>query len=176
MPAYIALLRAVNLGGSSTLPMRDLVAMCERAGFTSVRTYIASGNAIFSSAKGPGSVQRALEQALLDYAGKPVGVHIRTAGEMAQVLARNPFPHAPGNRTVALFLAGAPPADALDEVRGAVNEECALGEREIYVHYVDGIGRSKLRIPAAKDCTARNMNTVAKLAELGAALANGKRR
>lgn len=176
MPSYIALLRAVNLGGSSTLPMTELVAMCERAGFTSVRTYIASGNAIFSSAKGAVAVRRALEEELLAYAGKPVGVHLRTAEEMAQVLARNPFPDAPGNRTVAIFLNAAPSPDALDQVSGAVNEECALGEREIYVHYPDGIGRSKLRVPAAKDGTARNMNTVAKLAELGAALTQAKRR
>jgi uncharacterized protein (DUF1697 family) len=41
-----------------------------------------------------------------------------------------------------------------------------LGDREIFVHYGNGMGRSKLRIPAARLGTARNMNTVAKLAEI----------
>jgi uncharacterized protein (DUF1697 family) len=56
----------------------------------------------------------------------------------------------------------------LKDVKGQANEEVRPGAREIYVHYPDGIGRSKLRIPAAVDGTARNMNTVAKLAAMAA--------
>ena len=68
--------------------------------------------------------------------------------------------------TVAIFLDHAPAPDALKNVKGQANEEMQLGAREIYVHYPDGMGRSKLRIPAAGDGTARNMNTVAKLAAM----------
>ncbi|HEY3747231.1 MAG TPA: DUF1697 domain-containing protein [Gemmatimonadaceae bacterium] len=50
MPSFIALLRAVNVGGTSKLPMTHLKTMCEDAGFESVRTYIASGNVIFETA------------------------------------------------------------------------------------------------------------------------------
>jgi uncharacterized protein (DUF1697 family) len=150
--------------------MSDLVALCERAGFASVRTYIASGNVVFSSPRAPAPVRRALEDRLQAYAGKPVGVMIRTAEEMAEVLANNPFPDAPGNRTVAIFLDDAPPRDALDHVRGLADEELVLGRREIYVRYGAGMGQSKLRIPAAKSGTARNMNTVARLAAMGAEL------
>jgi uncharacterized protein (DUF1697 family) len=89
---------------------------------------------------------------------------------MASVLARNPFPDRPGNRTMALFVDVRLPADALDDVSGVGDEQLRLGEREIFIFYGDGMARSRLRIPAAKTGTARNMNTVAKLAAMAAAL------
>jgi uncharacterized protein (DUF1697 family) len=170
MQAFIALLRAVNVGGTGKLPMTELKAMCEAAGFNSVKTYIASGNVVFKSPKSEAQVKAKLEAALAAYAGKPVGVIVRTAPEMAAVLAANPFHGFPGNRTVAIFLDQQPPKDALGNVAGQVREELALGRREIYGYYPDGQGDSKLRIPAAKNGTARNMNTVAKLAEMARAL------
>ncbi|WP_322071504.1 DUF1697 domain-containing protein [Paraburkholderia bannensis] len=165
MPTYIALLRAVNVGGTGKLPMPELRAMCETLGFTNVRTYIASGNVVFESRLAAASVKKRLEQSLEEYAGKPVGVLLRNADEMAAVLADNPFADAPPERTVAIFLDAAPPADALDKVSGQSTEQLAPGKREIYVYYPDGIGRSKLKIAAGKDGTARNMNTVATLAQ-----------
>ena len=105
---------------------------------------------------------------LTAYAGKPVGLIVRTATEMAEVVASNPFPNRSASQTVAIFLDRAPPPDALKDIKGQINEEVRLGAREIYVHYPDGIGRSKLRIPAAGEGTARNMNTVAKLAAMAA--------
>lgn len=170
MTAYIALLRAVNVGGTGKLPMTELKAICERAGFEQVRTYIASGNVIFSSTKSADAVRGAIEKALEDYAGKPVGVLVRTAAEMAGTLNRNPFGGEAGNRVVALFVDGAIPADALDQARNVKNEQMALGEREIFIFYDDGMADSRLLIPAGKTGTARNMNTVAKLAEMAAAL------
>ncbi len=169
MTAYIALLRAVNVGGTGKLAMEDLKAMCEADGFRSVRTYIASGNVVFESSLSENAVKKKIETRLLDHAGKPVGVMVRTAKEMDEVLARNPFPNAPGNRTVAIFLDSPPPANVADTVSGRVNEEVAPGRREIYVLYGEDMGRSKLKIPAAKNGTARNMNTVAKLAEMAKA-------
>ena len=80
----------------------------------------------------------------------------------------NPFPNRAADLTTAIFLDRAPPSNALNEIKGQANEEVRLGAREIYVHYPDGMGRSKLRIPAARDGTARNMNTVAKLAAMSA--------
>ncbi len=168
MPTYIALLRAVNVGGTGKLPMPELRAMGEALGFANVRTYIASGNVVFESPLAATSVKKQLEQSLQAYAGKPVGVLLRNAREMAAVLADNPFADAPPERTVAIFLDAAPPADALDELSGQGTEQLALGKHEIYVFYPDGIGRSKLRIAAAKDGTARNMNTVATLAQWAA--------
>ncbi|MFC3550433.1 DUF1697 domain-containing protein [Lysobacter cavernae] len=166
MTTYIALLRAVNVGGTGKLPMAELRALCEAAGFAQVRTYIASGNVVLTSTATAAQVKAALEAQLAGYAGKPVGVLVRSATELAQVLADHPFPQAAPNRVVAIFLDEAPPADALDTVKHRKGEEIALGKREIYVHYGDGMADSKLVIPAAKAGTARNLNTIAKLVEM----------
>jgi uncharacterized protein (DUF1697 family) len=170
MANYVALLRAVNVGGTGKLSMVQLKAMCEDAGFTQVRTYIASGNVVFKSAATPKRVKSELEARLLAYAGKPVGVVVRTAAEMAAVLAANPFPKAAPNYTVAIFLDDVPVKDSLAHAAGVRDEKMQLGVREIYVFYPSGQGTSKLRIPVAKNGTARNMNTVAKLAEIAAEL------
>ena len=168
MTAFVALLRAVNVGGTGKLPMSELTAMCEELGFTSVRTFIASGNVVFATRKSEAAVKAALEKRLAAYAGKPVGVLVRSAAEMAEVSAKNPFPKAAPNRTMAIFLDEAPPKDTLTTVRGQKDEKIKLGKREIYVHYGEGMGTSKLVIPAAKSGTARNMNTVAVLAKMAA--------
>jgi uncharacterized protein (DUF1697 family) len=168
--SWIALLRAVNVGGTGKLPMSELKATCEALGFASVKTYIASGNVVFQSSKSEAAIKAALEKRLEAYAGKPVGVLIRTASEMAQVAAENPFPKLAPNRTMALFLDRAPAADALKDVRGQKDEKMYLGRREIYIHYGEGMGTSKLVIPAAKAGTARNMNTVATLAKMATEL------
>jgi uncharacterized protein (DUF1697 family) len=170
MTAYVALLRAVNVGGTGKLPMTELKAMCEGAGFGQVRTYIASGNVVFTSAESEAAVRAAIEAKLEAYAGKPVGVLVRNAAEMADTLARNPFADRPGNRVVAIFVDGPIPADALDAAKNVKEEEMRLGKREIYVFYGDGMADSRLLIPAGKAGTARNMNTVAKLAEMAAEL------
>ena len=169
MAAYVALLRAVNVGGNS-LPMAALLAMCRSAGFAQVRTYIASGNALFATPLEARKVKQTLESRLAEHLGKPIDVHVRTAAELAAVLSGNPFPHAPPSRTVAVILDEPPPAGALATVRGRRRETLALGTREIHVVYPDGIAASKLVIPAARTGTARNMNTVAGLAALAAAL------
>jgi uncharacterized protein (DUF1697 family) len=166
VPVFVVLLRAVNVGGTGKLPMGDLKRLCEKAGFRNVRTYIASGNVVAERDGAETKAKAALEAELEAYARKPVGVIIRTAAEMAKIVANNPFPDRSASQTVAIFLDHVPPADALKEVKGRANEEVRLSKREVYVHYPDGIGRSKLRIPAANDGTARNMNTVAKLAAM----------
>ena len=170
MTAYAALLRAVNVGGTGKLPMADLKAICEAAGLTQVRTYIASGNVVFTSDQPEAAVRKAIEAPLAAYAGKPVGVLVRSAAEMAQVLADNPFVDRPANRTVALFIDEPIPSDAIGAARNVKDEQLRLGKRAIYIFYGDGMADSRIIIPAAKAGTARNMNTVAKLAAMAAAL------
>jgi uncharacterized protein (DUF1697 family) len=168
MPRYIALLRAVNVGGTGALPMAKLKAMCVEAGFTRVETYIASGNVVLDSKASAKRVKAELESRLHAHANKPVGVVVRTTAEMADAFAANPFRGTEPKYTYAVFLDARPPRDALDHAVGANGEEMALGKREIFIHYPSGMGRSRLRIPAAKNGTARNMNTVARLVELAA--------
>jgi uncharacterized protein (DUF1697 family) len=146
--------------------MADLKALCAELGFSQIETYIASGNVIFDCDMAAARVQAQLEKRLFAYAGKTVGVFVRTASEMRTILKRNPFADKEPKHTYAFFLNGKPPADALDEVRGRDGEELRLGQREIYVYYPTGMGKSKLQIPEAKFGTSRNLNTVAKLVEM----------
>lgn len=166
MTTHIALLRAVNVGGTGKLPMAELREMCAELGFKNVRTYIASGNLVLESPLASGDVKQKLEARLTDYAGKPQTVLMRSLPEMEQILADNPFPNGAPNRVLVTFLDAAPPSDALETVTHRKDEEIALGNREIYVHYGEGMGQSKLKIPAAAKGTARNINTVRKLIEM----------
>ena len=129
--------------------------MCEAAKFKAVRTYIASGNVVFESALPESAMKQQLQRRLLAYAGKPVGVMVRTAKEMAEVLARNPFPNAPANRTMAIFLDAAPPPDALESVSGAVDRGGRSWAAERSTCSTARRWRAaKLKIPAAKNGTA----------------------
>lgn len=168
MPTHIALLRAVNVGGTGKLPMAELRAMAGRIGFENPRTYIASGNLVFESAMTADDARAALEAALEAYAGKPVGVVMRSPDAMQAVLDANPFPEAAGNRCIVHFLEAAPPDDLETTLRHRADEQIAAGEREIYIHYGEGMAQSKLVVPATKTGTGRNLNTVAKLIALAA--------
>ena len=70
---------------------------------------------------------------------------VRTGAELKKVIASNPFPKAPPNWTVAIFLDEPPPRNTLGTISGSAGEEVALGKREIYVHYGSGMARSKLK-------------------------------
>jgi uncharacterized protein (DUF1697 family) len=166
--AYVALLRGVNLVGKSSLKMADLKAIAEELGLESVRTYIATGNLLFLSKEPEEKLRRMLEAALQKHMSKDIRVMLRTAREMEAAVRANPFTDAPPRSVQAFFMNEAPPKNLLQTVRNLADDErVAAGVREVYVAYGEkGIGRSRLRIPAAEAGTARNMNTVQKLAEL----------
>ncbi|HEX2732700.1 MAG TPA: DUF1697 domain-containing protein [Polyangiaceae bacterium] len=166
---YAALLRAVNVGGTGRLAMADLRALCEELGFGSVATYIQSGNVVFSSKLAEAAVVRALQAPLAKLVGKPVGVVVRTGKELEAVLKANPFSKADPKRVLVLFLAKAPSKSVLDGVLTPGGEELALVKREVFIHYPQGMGVSKLKLALQKEGTARNLNTIAKLAEMIAA-------
>ncbi len=172
MTAYVALLRGVNLLGVSTLKMADLKAIADKLGLKDARTYIASGNLLFRSSKAEEPLRRALEKEMKAHMGRELRVMLRTAAEMAEVVEANPFTDSPGNRIQAFFLNEAPPKDLLKTARNLDDERIATGPREVFVAYGEkGIGKSRLRLPAAEAGTARNMNTVRKLAELAKEMA-----
>jgi uncharacterized protein (DUF1697 family) len=166
MTAYVALLRAVNVSGTGKLPMAELKAMGEACGFELCRTFIASGNLLFASAVDEADVQQCISAQVDKYFGKTVPVHVRSAAEMAEATARNPFKEAPPNRVVALFVGEEPTQTMIDAATGRNGERLALGPRLIYIAYGDGMADSKLKLPAMRNGTARNMNSVAKIAEL----------
>lgn len=166
MPTHIALLRAVNVGGTGKLPMAELRALAESLGFENPRTYIASGNLLFESKLSAAKVRAKLEAALAAHVGKPVGVVMRTAAEVRAVLEANPFPDAPPNRVLVTLLNDALPDDWQSTARNQRDEKLVAASRALYVHYVEGQGSSKLRVRAAEAGTARNLNTLRALLEL----------
>ncbi len=166
MAVFVALLRAVNVGGTGALPMAELKTLCEESGFTDVKTYIQSGNVLFRSEEDEKTVQTRLEEALARKMGASPGVILRSRQELENAADNSPFPHAKPNYLLVSFLPDAPPKDALDKLVAPGGEEVHIAGREIYVHYPDGSGRSKLKLPALKAGTSRNLNTVRKLAEM----------
>ncbi|WP_179039024.1 DUF1697 domain-containing protein [Rhizobium leguminosarum] len=173
MPVYCAFLRAVNVGGTGSLPMAELKAICEDLGFSDVKTYIQSGNVVFRSDEAEKTVGERLDEALSKMMGKRPGVMVRSRKELDGIVADAPFPDAKPNFLLVYFLPEKPPGDALETMVAPDGEEAKLAGREIYVHYPNGSGRSKLKLPALKPGTSRNLNTVRKLAEMAAALEDG---
>jgi uncharacterized protein (DUF1697 family) len=167
MTVYVALLRAINVGGTGILPMKELTALCSGLGFNQVRTYIQSGNVIFDSPLGKDVVHQQLEQALNKKMGKPVDVLLRTAAELGAILKANPFPAAEPSKVAVVFCSGNLPKGWLELLRIPGNEEVRPGKKEIYIHYPEGMGKSKLKLPPSTGAaTARNVNTVTKLLAL----------
>jgi uncharacterized protein (DUF1697 family) len=172
MTVLVALLRGINVGGRSTLPMPALKASLEALGHSDVVTYIQSGNVVFASAsKDPG---QEIEERIADDFGLSVTVVVRTPAELRRIVKANPFPQVKeGKKLHVVFLAGKPTkaaADALDPDRSPL-DELVLKGRELYVHYPNGQGRSKLTNDWIEKTlgvrgTSRNWNTVLKLVEL----------
>lgn len=176
MPALVALLRAVNVGGTGLLPMADLARLCTQIGFADVRTYIQSGNVVFRTPWPAGKARDALAAALAAHMGRPVDVIVREADALARVLAGNPFRDEEPARVVVLFCSEPVPKGLVDGLAGPDGEVVIAGDREVYVHYPNGQGRSKLKLPKQLGvCTARNVNTVARLSAMAeAAVTPGK--
>jgi uncharacterized protein (DUF1697 family) len=173
MTTFVALLRAINVGGTGTLPMSELRALCEGAGFKRVTTYIQSGNVVFTSVLSEAKVKTKLEQALAVKMGKPFGALVRTGAQLETVVTRNPFKTAAPNQLLILFLNEAPEHGALEGLSIPGREQLKLDGREVFIHFPDGMGQSKLKVPFSKTSTGRNLNTVTKLVALAKEIENG---
>ena len=159
MNTYIALLRAINVGGTGKLAMARLRELCEEAGFQAVRSYIQSGNLVLQSPLSESKVKAELEKLLEKELGKPYSVFVRTPQEVQEVLKANPY-----EDCQVVFFDHKP---KLGEVVAPDGEQLSLGKREVYVHYPHGLGKSKLKAPGLKEGTGRNLNTLRKLLEMG---------
>lgn len=166
MPTHIALIRAINVGGTGKLPMADLRALCEKIGFRDVRTYIQSGNVVFNARGSATAVKKTLEDALERQLKKRHTALVRSPAELEAIDSGNPYPKAPPNFTYVLFLDKAPPRGAIDGWKTPGGEQLTLRGREIFMHFPNGMGQSKLRIPFADLGTARNFNTIRALIAL----------
>lgn len=166
MRANVALLRAVNVGGTGKLPMADLRAMGEGCGFADVRTFIASGNLLFRSDATEADIKQALESRLEDYAGRRIAVLVRSAKELRAIIAANPFPDAHPSRHLVHFYDNAPPPDLIARCRDIAGERLAIGLRELHVDYGEGIRHTRLKILHGGETTSRSINSVMRMAAL----------
>lgn len=173
MTGWVALLRGVNVGGGNRLPMADFRDSVEALGYADVTTYIQSGNVVFRTDESETEIVERLRGVLSDRHGLAVPVVVRSGDELAGVVARHPFA---GDRLDpkllhVAFLDRAPdPADGPDEDRWSPDRWALVG-RELYLAYPGGSARSKMTIEQFErswgvTATARNLNTVAKLAEM----------
>ncbi len=176
MPTYVALLRGVNVGGKNKLPMKDLVEMFVDAGCSNVRTYIQSGNVLFSAApRLVAQVPATISAEIAKRFGFKTPIVLRTAEQLREVIRSNPFLKARAAEETlhVMFLGGTPKPseiDRLDPARSAPDKFVVLGQ-EIYLHLPNGMGRTKLLnsyfdAKLATTSTARNWRTVLKLLEL----------
>jgi uncharacterized protein (DUF1697 family) len=177
MTRWVALLAAINIGGKTTVPMAQLRAVFADLGYRDVQTYIQSGNVVFAEDTGDeGTVIAAIRPALSATFGWDIEVLLRTAPELAAVVAGNPFLERQDDPTKLLvtFLSAEPAADRaarLQQPPAGETGEVRLVGREVYVHAPDGYGRSKLNnayLAKALGVTAttRNWKSVIKLHEL----------
>ena len=177
MPTWVALLRAVNVGGRNKVPMADLRRVVEALPATDVRTYVQSGNVVFRSpVRSEPALVDALAAALRDAFGFAIGVIVRDAAGLAAALAGNPLLGEGRDAThLALtFLSATPTVGTLAPgIQRLGDEEYALVGRELYLYAPDGLGRSKLGPVLAERKlgvrgTTRNWRSVTALAALAA--------
>jgi uncharacterized protein (DUF1697 family) len=168
MPRQIALLRGVNVGGHKKVEMARLRTTLEELGYTDVRTYVQSGNAVFGGAK---RSEQHLEQALEREFGFPIPVVLRTRDELADVVRANPLREVAADpaKYVVVFC-GAKAAVTLDP-KAFEPERFVVRGREVYFWAPEGLARSELAKvlaakPLGKKSTARNWRTVEKLLAL----------
>ncbi|MGW0291274.1 DUF1697 domain-containing protein [Streptomyces tuirus] len=175
---YAALLRGINVGGSRKVPMADLRTLLADLGLGDVRTYLQSGQAVFSSGHGDeeslaGEIARAVDKRF----GFGVDVIVRDHAYLRAIADACPFPAAdlePRQLHVTYFSAPVTPGRFAEiDQEAALPEEFRLGDRALYLYAPDGLGRSKLaehlskpRITKGVIATSRNWNTVVKLVEM----------
>jgi uncharacterized protein (DUF1697 family) len=183
MASHIALLRGINVGGRNKVPMAELRDVVTSLGHDQVKTYIQSGNVLFSTTeKDTAKLAAALEKAITAAFGLAVSVVVLSRDQMVQILDRNPYPDEPNPKLVhVVFLNAKLPADMIKRIETAAKAAADKGSRDtltatdaaLYVNTPDGFGRSELAVALFRiigapgktgvAATARNLATCAKL-------------
>ena len=176
MTSYVALLRGINVGGNNMVAMADLRAMLTALGFADVKTVLQSGNAVF---RGPATSPARLEQRLEAEMTKRFGIscdyHVRTAAELREAMDANPLKaeaKKDPSRLLVTFYRTPLDKSAVRAAQAAIDgpEIVRCAGRHLYMYYPDGQGNSKAAIVVGRilkvQGTARNWNTVSKLATL----------
>jgi uncharacterized protein (DUF1697 family) len=168
-------LRAINLSGRRLL-MADFKRALAEAGHPDAQTVVATGNAVIAAKAADAALEAKIEKGLETTLGQSTEVFVRAGAELAAIVAANPFPaiaRDDPSHLVVIFLKGEPQDAAVEALRGKITgpEEVAAGPGCLYASYPVDIGHSKLtaaRIERALKLrgTARNWNTVLKMAEL----------
>jgi uncharacterized protein (DUF1697 family) len=185
MAAIISMLRGVNVGGHNKIKMEALRALYESLKLQKAQTYVQSGNVIFETdERDMARLAKRIEDGMEQKFGFRPDVILRTAAEMRDVVARNPFAKRRGiepGKLLVSFLATHPEKEAREKVRQMKcdPEELLIEGREIYIYFPNGAGRSKLnwaglgkvlKTPA----TGRNWNSVRKMLEMAEELEGNK--
>ena len=174
MSAYVAFLRAVNVGGANKVSMNALRTLVEKLGCGDVRTYIQSGNVVFtvSPKKTTASLEREMSRAIERSLGLTIDVMVRDAAALKRVVTSNPFSGRDLSMVHIGFMASKPSASAvkaLDAGRFAPEEVVVRGS-EVYFFLPNGMGRARVPTIALKQLqvptTVRNWTSVSRLLEL----------
>lgn len=174
----IALLRGINVGASTTVPMVELRALCAELGFGAVQSYIQSGNLVFRSRRTAARIETILEAAVAEQFRVSAPVLVRDAATWGDYVAQSPFPDATivtPNLVMLAISKRPPPADIAELVRARAlpGERVASGPGGLWIHYGGGAARSKIA-PGSLDrlfgspVTTRNWRTVVKLHHMAA--------
>lgn len=179
MHIYIALLRGINVGGSNKVKMKDLTIAMETAGFENVKTYIQSGNIVFSHKEANlTKIADSLQETITQKFSFTPRVLVLTVEDYKAALAANPFPHATDDpKTLHLFFmqqkASSPDLEILEALK-TPGEEFKIDDKVFYLFAPHGLGRSKLAEKVEKAlgvaATARNWRSATKIADLAASL------
>ena len=180
MTTYVALLRGINVGGHNKVAMADLRRVVEALGHGDVATYVNSGNVVFTCDGGDDeALGSQLERAVAAELGVRPRVLVRSAAELSQVAAANPFGDEHDPKRVHVVFLESRPGRAGERGAARAQEEAAtkgsrdevrVVDRVAFLHTPDGLGRSVLAPLLDKRLgvtgTARNWSTVTKLLQL----------
>lgn len=184
MTTYVALLRAINVGGARKIKMADLRAMFAAMGYGDAQTYIQSGNVVFQAEDDEQPLRQRIERQIETTFGFPVTVALRASDEMALMTAQPPYPPdalAEDESLYVALLTETPSPEGAERLLASETapDEFRLIGREVYLLYRRSMRDTKLTNTLLEKklgvaATSRNWRTITALATMSAALANGE--